>query len=85
MYDFNSRKMITSLDGSDFLFDKRRDYSHTTLNFGHFDNKEGKYILTGGSGGENESLNRAKVFDITSKEFISFYSKDGAFSCGDFS
>ena len=49
LYDLNSRKLITSQDGSDFIWNQNEQFT-TLLNFGKFDKIKGKYILTGGVG-----------------------------------
>jgi WD40 repeat protein len=52
--------------------------SETSLYFGRFDRKWGKYILTGGS-----SPNQAKIVDISNKLFVSFQDFERELYCGE--
>ncbi len=93
LYDLNSRKLITSSDGSDFQWVtdtiktvERESY----LNFGKLDKITGKFILTGGSynGKESDSSdleNEAKLFDITSKHYATFKMTKDPINSGEFS
>lgn len=52
LYDLNSRKLITSQDGSDFPWISSKLTTtnvQTLLNFGKFEHNKGKYILAGGT------------------------------------
>lgn len=90
LYDLNSRKPIISQDGSDFpwmtdTFVTAKN--QTFLNFGKFDKITGKYILTGGTPGEEGGKDgcEAKIFDITGKHYVTFTNFSSGVLCGDIS
>ena len=77
----NTRKLITSPDGNDFPWETglKTNKPPTHLYFGRFDPLFSKYILAGGSNG-----NEAKLFDITGKHYASFTGFDNEIMCGTF-
>ncbi len=90
LYDLNSRKLIISQDGSDFpwMTDTIVTASNQTfLNFGLFDKINGKFILTGGTGGKEGETEgcEAKMFDITGKHYATFTNFNSGILTGDLS
>lgn len=81
-YDLNTRKLITSPEGTDFPWETnlKTNKPSSFLYFGRFDYVSNRYILTGGCNG-----NEVKLFDITSKHYATFSGFEREVVCGSFS
>ena len=81
-YDLNTRKLITSPEGTDFPWETNLKTNNppSFLYFGRFDYVSNRYILTGGCNG-----NEVKLFDITSKHYATFSGFEREVVCGSFS
>lgn len=73
--------MITSPEGTDFPWETplKTNRPPSNLYFGRFDPIMSKYILTGGSNG-----NEVKLFDITSKHYATITGFSSEILCGSF-